>query len=77
MTVVPSGSPPSSVISSPLAPKVRRTKQSSLVVVADGQVGVEELKLSDELIFIGLEVSLPVIRTIKPYPVLGVPKVKV
>ncbi len=59
ITVVPAGSPPSSVLSSPSAPKILNIKVSSFVVVTVGQVGVEEVPLSIELIFMGVVVSIP------------------
>jgi hypothetical protein len=63
---VPAGFPPSSVMSSSSAPNILKTKQSSTVVVTDGQVGVAEVPVSILLILIGVEVSWPVMRIMKP-----------
>ena len=64
ITVVPEGSPPSSVISSSSDANILNIRQSSFVVVTEGQVGEADSPFANPLIFIGTEESCPVILTI-------------
>jgi len=67
INVVPDGSPESTLILSLSAPKMRKIKQSSTVVVTEGQVGEADLPEFKALVFMGVTVSWPVTRTIKLY----------